>query len=69
MTRAELRDLVRTAWDASPKSWVMAGLAFARLAPHILEELDRAAEAERLASGPAVDAEADTPVPEGRRVG
>ncbi len=62
MTRAELRDAVRQVWHDSPKSWVMAGLAFARLAPHILEELDRAADAEN------VDDVAPTLLPEARRV-
>ncbi len=39
MTRPELRELVRQIWHDSPKSWVMTGLAFARLAPHIIEAL------------------------------
>ncbi len=39
MTRPELRELVRQIWQDSPKSWVMTGLAFARLAPHIIEAL------------------------------
>ncbi len=51
MTRSELRALVQKVWHDSPMSWVMAGMSFARLAPHIIEELDKAEERERLASG------------------
>ncbi len=60
MTRAELRDLVRLVWHDAERSWVTAGLAFARLAPHIIDELNKAEEREQLATGPVIDAGADT---------